>query len=282
MTYLETPTASLTATSEARAARVLQIRAGEALVEPLAGATGPPCWARTALPPGAGLCEGDEVVVVGQDPGESFVLGILGGGRPAAISLADGTRIHASEEGTSLEVQRADGTPLFRYEVGSGPGQLVLRGESIDLEASRGDIRLRAAGEIALQGRTVLAEGFAEGGAGSGSQLRVDAREARLQGPTVQVTAEELRVGGQRMTVHSKAVKADLGRAVVRTTRLEVVADLVVQKVRNLFQRVQGLVQVRAGRARTVVDGTVQLKARQVVHRATESYKVNSDKIHLG
>ena len=57
---------------------------------------------------------------------------------------------------------------------------------------------------------------------------------------------------------------------------------VVVQTARNLYQRVQELAQHRAGNLRTIVDETLQVRARQVFQRATDAYKIRAEKIHLG
>lgn len=64
--------------------------------------------------------------------------------------------------------------------------------------------------------------------------------------------------------------------------RLESRVGTLVETVRNAYRKVAGLSQLRARRVRQIADETLQVKARRVLYRALDSYKVRGDKIHLG
>ena len=51
---------------------------------------------------------------------------------------------------------------------------------------------------------------------------------------------------------------------------------------RDLYQSVAELAQLRAGSLRTIIDGSVHLKAKEVFQRAIEGFKIRAEKIHLG
>ena len=59
-------------------------------------------------------------------------------------------------------------------------------------------------------------------------------------------------------------------------------ADTIVSAAKSVYQTVEGLVQVRAGRQRTIVEETSQVRAQRVLIGADEDVKVQGDKIHLG
>ena len=82
--------------------------------------------------------------------------------------------------------------------------------------------------------------------------------------------------------MRSEDLRSFVGRAVVHAERLETVAGVVTQTAQNLYQSVAELAQLRAGSLRTLVDGTVHLKAREVFQRAVEGFKIRAEKINLG
>ena len=59
-------------------------------------------------------------------------------------------------------------------------------------------------------------------------------------------------------------------------------AKTVIQRARNMYRRVEGLLEAKAGRQRTVVDGTVHMNCKRALTRADEDYKVKAERIHLG
>lgn len=64
--------------------------------------------------------------------------------------------------------------------------------------------------------------------------------------------------------------------------RLETNADTVVAKATNVYESVEELSQLQAGRTRTVVRGTCLLKARDAFLKAESDFKIDGTQIHLG
>ena len=57
---------------------------------------------------------------------------------------------------------------------------------------------------------------------------------------------------------------------------------MVIAKARNIYQTVEELSQVRAGRMRTIVAKTFHFKSKKAFVKAEEDYKIKAEKIHLG
>ena len=64
--------------------------------------------------------------------------------------------------------------------------------------------------------------------------------------------------------------------------RLETVARTVMSNAENVYQKVEKLAQLQAGRVRTLVRSSWHIKARDTILKAEKDYKVNAEKIHLG
>ncbi len=200
---------------------------------------------------------------------------------PADLALVDGTVARMAPSRTALEFVRPDGRVLFRYDVDEGQGRITLENDAIDVHAARGDLRLRAAGDVLVEGRSVQAVSRAPGVETAG-ELRLGPREASLKAGTVSLSGDDLEMKSERTTLRSEDVRGFVGRAVVHARRLETVAEVITETAHDLYQSVAELAQLRAGSLRTIIDGTVHLKAKEVFQRAVEGFKIRAEKIHLG
>jgi hypothetical protein len=236
---------------------------------------------RSARLAGVAVEPGSEVVAAGSDDAGWFVLATVGAPGPVArtIRLADGTAAVATADGTSLEFRRGDGSPLFRYESDGEQGRVVLESTDLELRSDR-TIRIRSGGDVALEGRRVVSRAVDAAGRVR-SELRVEPDAVGIQARETSIASTTVRAEAERFDVVGEAAHVRMGRLVLAARRLETIAETVVETARNVYRKVRELSQTRAGRIRTIADGDAQFRARRVVHVASESYKIKSDKIHL-
>ncbi len=64
--------------------------------------------------------------------------------------------------------------------------------------------------------------------------------------------------------------------------RLETVAQRILSHTKSLYERVDGLHQLRAGRIRAVAQETLVLKGGDAWLEAKNAVKLQGEKIHLG
>lgn len=62
----------------------------------------------------------------------------------------------------------------------------------------------------------------------------------------------------------------------------KVVADSMVQKAASAYQRIRGVLSVRAGESQTIVDGTSMSKSKNGVLLTEEKMTINGKQIYLG
>lgn len=262
---------------QASVVRVLEVCPDGFLVTALSTPAVP--WqVRCALPPEVLVSPGDELVVLSCQEGPVAIARV----RAAACqsqTLADGTRVHVEQERTRVRVERADGTALFQFDAGVGEGTISVQNETLRVHATAGDLSLSAAGEIRLEANRVSARAHMPG---HSAQLTLGPRAAQLSAAKLQLKSDDLSVSARMLQVDGEEVRAQHKRAVLQIERLEVIADVAISKARNVYQSVQELLQHKVGSLRTLVTGTAQLHAHEVAHRAAESYKIRSEKIHLG
>lgn len=245
-----------------------------------------PWRVRCALPPDVRVAAGDEVVVLPSSEGPVAIARLRGATLESeqapdraehVQALADGTRVRS--DATSISVERADGTPLFRYSAEAGRGTISLAAEALNLAASAGDLTFQAAGEIRMRSRALTLQSSMPG---SRSTLELGPRRARLSSQAVELSGDTFKLDAAEAELSGGELRSTFKRAVVALDRLESTAEVVVSRARNVYQSVQELLQQQAGSLRTLVAGSAQLRAREVAHRAEESYKIRAEKIHLG
>ncbi|MDB4984829.1 MAG: hypothetical protein JWN04_7 [Myxococcaceae bacterium] len=257
--------------------RVLELAPEGFLVTAL-NAPARPWLVRCALPPNLTVQRGDELVTLESAQGPVAIARV----RAVHVQtqeLPDGTRVHMDNERAHISVERADGTPLFRYDANSAHGTIVIENEALRVSACRGDLSFAAAGEIRLEASRVSLRATMPG---ADAQLSLSPRRARLEADDLQLRGNALAVDAGRTELRGEELHSEHKRAVIKLERLESVADVVVSTARNVYQSVHELLQQKAGSLRTLVSGTAQLQAREVAHRAADSYKIRSEKIHLG
>ena len=272
-------------TADAQIVRVVDL-AQDALVVTAYSGPAEPWRVRCGLPPGVDVAPGDELVVLSTHGGPVAIARLREPrneptAQPHAASgqrtLADGTRVASDER--SVTVERADGTPLFRYHSDEGRGTVTLEAESMQLRASAGDLSLSAAGEIRLRSRTLSLESAQPG---ARSTLELTPRRAQLTSDALALASRAFQLDAGEAELRGTELRSQFKRAVVALERLETRADTVISRARNVYQSVQELLQQQAGSLRTLVSGSAQLKAREVSQRAEEAYKIRAEKIHLG
>lgn len=98
-----------------------------------------------------------------------------------------------------------------------------------------------------------------------------------FQGPV------DLRANGGPLTLSSDVGVALHGPEVeIQTSKLEVFAGAVVEKLGSLYQRVRGALNVHAGKTHTVVDDASFMTAKNASIVTEETMSINGNEIHLG
>jgi len=92
-----------------------------------------------------------------------------------------------------------------------------------------------------------------------------------------------LRAVGGRLDLHADdGVQVCSPEVEIRTGRLRVIAESLVEKVNRSYQRVRELLTCRVGRMHTVVDDSSISKARRTTILSDENVTINGKQINLG
>lgn len=207
-----------------------------------------------------------------------------------ALIASDGSRAelagpHGEER---LAVRDARGALLFEYEPSSGRASVYVPAGDLRLCAG-GDIELVAGGAIlaaSAHGVAVSSSGpvslESKSAEGPRAGMRLAAGELALAGEALSVGAERARFRLRDTTVEGVRAAAVFGEARLAVEKLETVAGRVIARAKHVFERVEELHELRAGRFRAIVKKTLDLKAEAATLRAERDVRIDGDKINLG
>ena len=254
-------------------------------------------WAQLALPAFHDCKEGDRVLVAGDDFDDLYVIGVLSPGVqaetvPKTFRMNNGAGVVVSNGATSETVQIFSpvGDLLFEYNAQTGESRVHMHAGDLEFVNHNGGIHFSAAGDIRLSSRQTLELNGRLG-------LRLAIRDAfgtvlsslSLNLRKLSLTSPEIGMVAQRGEFHFKESRycgdtfvavAKKGKLIVG--RMETVVQDCIQKAKNVYLTVEELIQTRAGRTRTLVEGTSHFKSKKAFLKAEQDFKIKGEKIHLG
>jgi hypothetical protein len=206
------------------------------------------------------------------------------------VTTRDGAsaRVEQKGDGEVLTVRDRVGRVLFQYDADTGRGVLTMPEGDLRLAAPRGRIELVAAhgiravsgGDLELTSAT-SASLSVEGDEGE-SAVRLDREGTAIEGGALRVRADEsdLSLGDARARAGS--LRAAVENAEVTFGTLVRSATRVIDQAENLYQRVSELCEIKAGRLRTLVQGSMWMKGEEVTLLAKKDVRVDGEHINLG
>lgn len=188
-----------------------------------------------------------------------------------------------------IQVCNPQGQLVFEYDPASGRTTVSIPVGDLALETPRGSIEMRAAegvrfqsaGPVELDSATAVSLGVAGAGAAS-SRLLLGSEGARLRAPSLGVETRRASVAADELSYRGRKLRARLESALLVADRVETVAQRIVERAKNVYRRVEGLHQLRAGRSRTHVEGSHVLHAERSRIHARGPLKLDGERIHLG
>ncbi|MCC6523841.1 MAG: DUF3540 domain-containing protein [Polyangiaceae bacterium] len=227
--------------------------------------------------------EGDRVLVC-FGPEESYVLAVLHAAAPETLRLPDGARAELVDG--RLELRDPAGGLLVRYA--DGHAEIAAPTGDLRLTAPRGRVTIDSALDVSVRsGRDVAVavgrrfEVATEGGA-AGTRLALDPKRAVLGTPELDVTTARARLATGRATVLARSIATTAEHLAQKVVKYELTAERLVERTRDTFRDASDLVQQRAGRLRTLVEGVWSSHARRTVLVSSDETSIDGEKILLG
>jgi hypothetical protein len=93
----------------------------------------------------------------------------------------------------------------------------------------------------------------------------------------------ELRApNGSVRIVSARGVELEAPEVTIRADRLEIAARSIFERCVQAYRRVTEALHLRAGRIRTAVDESWDLRAERIAERASGDVRIDGEQIHLG
>ncbi|MBX3274194.1 MAG: DUF3540 domain-containing protein [Sandaracinaceae bacterium] len=263
----------------ARSAEVREVAAGGRLTLALAG--GGTLDALAAVPGYDAPRAGDRVVVLTDEEGASWVVGVL----PRPASLIDEL---LDEDDEPVQVRDRRGRLLFEYDPATD--RAVLHAPDGDLELSvpdgalrmsaRDGVTLETDGHLALRGGrgAVLEAAKAQGPA---ARVALQPGELTLVASVLTAAADRAELLATRVGVKAHQLDSHVDRVRTVAKVLDVRAGRIVERAKDVYREVERLSQTRAGRLRLVAKATAQLVGENTLLKARDRMKVKGERIHL-
>lgn len=206
------------------------------------------------------------------------------------LHASNGTSVSLlTENGIEKITMRSDaGQIIFEYQPETKKccftvpeGDLHFAVPTGNISFSSGcNIQLKCPGDIVVEGEGKIAMHSGKVFHGK-SALVLDRQQVCLQGSKVAITAEQGEFAIAKTSFRSRRLAAKIERARVTLDDMEIVAETIRQKAKNVVQNVENLLQINAGRMRTFVRGLYNLKGERTYFKADKDIKLKGDKIHL-
>lgn len=201
---------------------------------------------------------GDRVLVQPtSDANATYVIGVIHSASATSaqssktITTPHGARV--TVEGDSVAIHSEAGALIASYD--SATGELRLCAE--------GDLRLSAP-----HGRAIL-EG-AQGIEVGGGQGRLT-----IQGGDAVIRSESTSIHADRVEVEARVSRWAVAEWDLR-------AERVVERAKNVFRHVDGLLETRAKRLRTLVATTLELRGRRTTVISEKDTRIDGERVLLG
>ncbi|WP_319525600.1 DUF3540 domain-containing protein [uncultured Desulfosarcina sp.] len=252
--------------------------------------------ARMAVHPRPVLAAGDEVLTMKDGRGAIYIVGILSCKSEVEepsrkIQLSDGTTVRIDRSGVDESLKLYSRTNELLIDYRSRTGTMTIKAVSGDMafSAPNGSIAFHSgkeidlnAGHVAVNAETDLRIGVQDAGGSSGPALSMRNRKMELTAPVFDLTAQRAQLFLQETRIAGKKLLGRIGSVQFVASKIESAADTVMARARNVYRTISELSQLKAGRQRTLVEGTSHTKAQKTIMKSETDFKVKAEKIHLG
>ncbi len=192
-------------------------------------------------------------------------------------------------KGQALRVYSRRNELIFEYDPENEKARVMVEKGDLELATREGDIRLNSARDILMEGQRVELVGRSglrmavQDAVGLvQSALSLDPQRLGLRSAELNVTAKRAELSLADLRYLGQRVQATVQRGKLMAEKLETVAQTIVEKAKNTYRTVEELSQLKSGRLRTLVAGSLHIKAKKSILKSDEDFKIKAEKIHLG
>ncbi|MGK3981859.1 DUF3540 domain-containing protein [Sorangium sp. So ce136] len=271
--------ATLVAMEDAARAVVRLVRAGAP------GAEGATTRARLAVPGYLGT-PGDRVLVARHAATQDFyIVGVLLAARGPVVQTAEGAT--ASADGSTIAIRDASGALAVTYDAATGAARIAAPAGDLTLAAPRGKVVVEAATDVELRARRDVRHRAGrrvacEAGEGGEPGLVVERAAVRVAAAAVDVTSERASLHTTEAAVLAERIATTAAQIATTAGRMEIQAERLIERAKDAYREVDGLLQIRARRARSLIREAYQLVSERTSMVSKKETSIDGERVLLG
>lgn len=244
------------------------------------------------------LC-GQQVLVVGMDAESLYVIGIISDPRNAARAaeavvrqpLPGGGYAEMPSAGAEacVRIYSPEHDLVLQYNPRTRQTRIHADCGGLEVLAADSDILFRAGGQIRMEANSVAIEACREvdikvddPARGTMSKLCLRSSNADLTAPEVDITADKCKLAADQTDMKGTSLTGELEHIKVKSNRAEFTTGTLVSRCKNVYENVEELCQLCAGRLRMMIQSTWHTRSQNTYLNTREDFKVKADQIHLG
>jgi hypothetical protein len=179
---------------------------------------------------------------------------------PRVLRVETPSGASAAVEHDSIIVRDASGDIVVVYDALTGSATIAAPRGDLNLQASKGAVRISAASDLELV---------------AGANMRVQSEQLDLAVSTAKLKAGFAELAADALRVVSPGVTLGIGR-------LQLDAQRVFQHALETYHEVEGAIETRAGRVRTLVKGATQVFSKSTSVVSEEDTFLDGRRVLLG
>jgi len=240
------------------------------------------------------LSFGDIVLAAGEDVNEIYILGLLKSSvsrTEERLTTADGTYalIMKSNSEEKILINSKNGETIFEYDPAAAKSRINLQPGDIEFTAN-GNISFISEGNI-----NFISKQFIEMESRHGiriflkdvigkilSSVSLNHRKIKMSSPDFDIISQKAMIHIEDIKYIGNNFSAVIKKVKLVAGKVESITNEIISRAKNVYNDVDELIQLKAGRVRTLVKSTLHIRSKNSYLRSEEDFKVNAEKIHLG
>ena len=243
------------------------------------------------------LVKDDIVLAAGDDTNNLYIIGILSHSNinnAVVYKLVSNNGaysiVNQNDNEEKIQVFDKNSDLIFEYDPYAGKSRVNIKSGDLEFITHDGNINFISGKGINFKSKhSIIIESFTNIQASVMNTINKVVSSLTFNQQKIKMSSPELNITVQRTDLKTVEMKyiGDKFSAVVKYGRLtagklETLSNDIICKAKNVYNTIDELVQLKAGRIRTLVKSTLHIKAKNSYLKSEQDFKINGEKIHLG
>ena len=166
----------------------------------------------------------------------------------------------AEVHGDTVVVRDPNGAIVVQYDAAKGTATIAAPGGDLRLAAPKGKVVIDAGTDLELSARA----------------------KASIHSVELEANADLTRLHSKALDLASGAIEASAQTVVIGVGRWNMTAERVIERASDVYRNIEGVIETRAGRLRSLVRGMTQMRSGTTSITSKEDTSVDGRRVLLG